>query len=171
MSDCWVPIIISNLHELNYSTNEVRNKYSKHLLKPIHYNGKQYYTIHDTRYTFRQLKYLNCTVPTVPLPPDTCKWESLKFDSNYEICIEEKKVRTRTTGHVIKESTTGKIKLKHKSYPIEQLINNQLSPEEYPIEKPKPKEPLICPPQDFPRLPNGKLDRSKIIVSCANIID
>jgi hypothetical protein len=158
----WTPLSISSLHEINTETNEVRNKYTKHLLKVQRFNGKEYYNIHGNRYTVKQLKYLNCTVPTVPLPPETCQWEPLKFCSDYDICVEEKKVRTKRTGHTLKQ-INNKVKIKSKYYSIDQLINNQLSPEEYPIEQPQPKQVEI-PPQDFPKLPNGKLDFSKIIV-------
>jgi hypothetical protein len=130
----WVDLPISSIHEANFEKGVVRNKYSKKELKPQEHHDKQFYTIYKKKYTLKQLKYLQSITCTASLPDTSAKWKVLAFDPDYEVNEEEKLIRTRSTGHVLK-NLEGKFKLKSRLYDIEDLINNT-------AERPKVKECL-----------------------------
>jgi hypothetical protein len=137
----WVDLPISSKHQINFEKGAVRNKFSKHELKPHGYNDREYYNINGKRYTIKQLRYLHSMMATAPLPDTASGWEISKFDPSYEINIADKLIRTRITGQLLK-NFDNKFKIKTRYYDIDELIKKHTLNE--PIEK-KPK--FIIPPQ------------------------
>jgi hypothetical protein len=135
----WKDLSISSTHEINYKDGKVRNKFSKNNLKMYSYNDKKYYVIRGKKYTFKQLIYLNHNIPTVPLPPST-GWVPLNIDPDYEINKEERLIRTRRTGKVLK-NFDGSFKIKSRLCDIDDLINNRIDKVEPDIPFKFPKQP------------------------------
>jgi hypothetical protein len=134
----WVDLPMTSIHEANFEKGIVRNKYSKKVLKPQEHHGKQFYTIYKKKYTLKQLKYIQSTTPTVPLPVISGEWKVLAFDPDYEVNEEEKLIRTRSTGHVLK-NFNNRFRIKSTLYGIDDLINNTVE------RKPKVSEPIAFP--------------------------
>jgi hypothetical protein len=137
----WVDLPVSSKHQINFEKGVVRNKFSKHELKPHGYNGREYYCINGKKYSIKQLRYLHSTMATAPLPDIAYGWEISKFDPNYEINVTDKLIRTRITGHVLK-NFDNKFKIKTRYYDIDELIKKHTLNES--IEQ-KPK--FVIPPQ------------------------
>jgi hypothetical protein len=137
----WVDLPVSSKHQINFEKGAVRNKFSKRELKIQKYNNHEYYAINGKKYTIKQLHYLHSMMATAPLPDTISGWEISKFDPDYEINVTDKLIRTRITGHVLK-NFNNKYKIKTKYYDIDDLINKHTLNE--PIEQ---TSKFVIPPQ------------------------